>query len=218
MERRWRSPARATALGVAVAVAGLAAMPRSASKAQEPDRPSARAALRHKIAEIRGDVELREVEHEAEREILKQKLMRAPIALQGIEELRSELRQVKNVRPVDPGLLPPPPGGLGPEPAPKPGPLDSDKEDFLAAARKIGTPEDALARLAKALEEATKTNDQAALAKAMLKWLEGAEAWSKVEIEKELAPLRKEFARHASELCAKKLELEDLEKQYRESR
>jgi hypothetical protein len=51
-----------------------------------------------------------------------------------------------------------------------------------------------------------------------LKWLEGAENWAKEAMERDLAPLKKDFTRHASELALKKLDLEDLERQYRESR
>ena len=203
------------ALGVIVAAAALAAVPRIATNAQEPERPSARVNLRQKIADLRGEVALREVEHETDREILKQKLMRVPIVMQQVLELRSELRNASipslrgSLLPIVPGIEVP---GLPAEE------FGSMTKSFLELCRKVCSDEAAIAQLSKSLDEAAKTKDWEVARKATDKWLEGAETWVKVGIAKELAPLKKDFARHASELCLKKLEMQDLEKQYRDSR
>lgn len=187
-------------LGVIVAAAGLAVVPRIATNAQEPDRPSARQTLRQRIADLRGEVGLREVELEIERESLKLKLMSVPKHSKEIAELRSHIQNMKPIKKIEE--------------------LDKSIGDELVAfAEKLGMPQEAVERdLDKAVFEASKTKEPKAISKAILKWVNDAENWAKGVIDKEFAPLKKDFARHASDLAMQRMELDDLEKQYRDSR
>ena len=176
-----------------VAITAVTIVPRTTTKAQQAGGVQDRKALRLQIATLRGNLAVQEVELETEREILKQKLMRLPIAIQQVAEIRSELRM--NTLPVM---------------------LDVDtKKDFMGMVRKVCGDEAAIERLSKSLDECVKSQDPDAPRKAVLKWLDGAEVWSKIEIDKELSPLKKAFASHTTENALHRFELEDLEKQYR---
>jgi len=196
MHRRWMSPRRALAVGLMVAAAGLAVLPRSSSEAQEPERRSARVALRQKIAELRGDVALREVEQEADREILKQKLLGVPALAKQITDARQEVQFLSESSESE---------------------ILEAKNHYVELAWRMKDDEAAKA-LALQFDEAIASKMPYAIKKVILKFLEGGESWMKAEADRQLAPLRKDFARHATELALRKLELDDLEKQYRDSR
>ncbi len=196
MARQWMSPGRVLAVGLMVAAAGLAVFPRSSSEAQEPDRPSARAALRQKIADLRGDVALREVEQEAEREILKQKLLSVPALAKQITDARQEVQILSESSESE---------------------ILEAKNHYVQLAWRMKDDEAAKA-LALQFDEAIASKKPYAIKKVILKFLEGGESWIKAEADRQLGPLKKDFARHATELVVRRLELEDLEKQYRDSR
>lgn len=196
MNRRWMRPGRGLAVGLVAAAAGLAALPRSATEAQEPDRPSARAALRRKIADLRGDVELRELEHDAEREILKTKILSVPALEKQITDAAKEVQVLSESRESE---------------------VLEAKDHYVELAWRMKD-EEAAKALAAQFDEAIASKKPFAIKKVILKFLDGAESLVKAEADRQLNPLKKEFARHATELCARKLELEDLERQYRDSR
>ena len=198
MERRWMKTGRVLAM-IAIA-AGLATVFLTSLNAQEPTKPSARQALRQRIADLRGEVQLLGVEHDVERDILKQELMRSPLLQKEARDLVTKFAGAT----ADPELA----SKLS---------LEFEIDMMLWIAREVNL--DAARRnLAHALEEAKKSGGVEEVRKAFKGWLDSSPTWIKTEFDKELAPLKKAFVRHASELCLKKLELEDLEKQYRDSR
>jgi hypothetical protein len=199
MERRWMRPGRVVVLAMVGIAAGLVAVSRTSSSAQEPAKPSAREALRQRIADLRGDVALRELEHEVAREALKQRLMNPPTlpeALQGLREGLDKLIVFGTDKLFDAAA----------------------KAEMLEGFKKDGVDEIPLEQLSKALDEAVKTKDYNTAYRATREWLSGAEDWSKARLDAELIKGKKDFAIQASALWLKKLELEDLERQYRESR
>lgn len=184
---------------VALVTVLLHASSRPTSTAQEPAKPSARQTLRQRIADCRGEVSLREVEHEVAREALKQRLMTPPTlpeSIQGLREALGTARRIGSSKVFD----------------------AAEKTEWLDAMRKDCGKDAPLEKLSKALDEAVKAKEFDAAYRVTLKWLEGAETWSKARLDGDLVKAKKEFVNQASALYSKRMEMEDLEKQYRDSR
>ena len=198
--RSHRSGKRLAVLGlVALGAIAILSGTKSPSHARQvvavgPDRKE----LRTKLVALRGEIALMEVEHEAEREILEQKLMRVPIAEQQLRENSLDATKLEGFS------------------------LEQLDEEMLVnlrdLSRKLMSQGPASEELIRELREAKKNSKIADARRAFKEFFDKAQAGAKTEIEKELGPLRKEFARHASEVAAKRLDVEDAEHQYRGSR
>ena len=189
---------RPTRLGLAMLGAlAVVTVPGLDSHAKPSPQSPVQKTMRDKILSLRGEIALLELEHETDGEILRQKLMWVPIVEQELLELRSEVR-VKIPKDL-------------PE-------LNEETiEGFVALAR--GMSDEATADvLRQGLQVAKKTGDFEDAKKAMLTWLDTAKAVARSKMDEELDPLRKDFARHASELAGKRLDLEDAEREYCEAR
>ena len=183
------------ALGAVAVLGGT----RSSSHARQvpaagPDRKEVRA----KLVALRGEIALMEVEHEAEREILKQKLMGLPVVERQIRELFVDVTQIPGFR------------------------LEQLDEDMLNHLKELSSTmtgvRPASETLIENLREAKKKSIMADARRAFASFYEKVRIGVAVERDGLFSPLRKDFARHASELASKRLDVEDAERQYRGSR
>jgi hypothetical protein len=153
--------------------------------------------IRNGIAALRGKIELLALEHETEREILRQKLMRVPIALQEMLQLRSDA-----LSSLDRNM---------PE-------WDAEARTAFIVVATDARGEKAAHELVEEMDVAVKTGKPEEQKKVFQKLLNGMEDWFRSGTDKEFQPLKQALVRRASDLAAMRMDLEDLERQYGEGR